>query len=129
MKLWIGARLDSDIDADVFRIVRNDIESSINQNIQNIDYGDGIVSWDIVLNIFSEGGKDLFKFNKKSKETNIELWIVHSEFKSEDIRKKRELIYNALLKSIDTMQQNSTIQDFNFNLFKEDISKFKNNIS
>ena len=29
MKLWIGARLDSDID-DVFRVLRNEIESSIN---------------------------------------------------------------------------------------------------
>ncbi len=58
MKLWIGARLDSDINHDEFRILRNSLENSINQYIQSIDYGEGIVSWDIVLNIFSEDGKN-----------------------------------------------------------------------
>lgn len=129
MKLWIGARLDSDIDDNVFRIIRNEIETLINQYIQNIDYGDDISSWDIVLNVFLEGGKDLFKFNKKTKETEIELWITHSEFKYGNVSKQYELIYTALLKSIDIMQQKSVIKDFNFDLFKKDILKFKNNVA
>lgn len=128
MKLWIGARIDSDINYDEFRIVRNKIETSINQFIQNIDYGEGVVSWDIVLNVFSEGGKELFKFNKKTKDTNIELWIDHAEFQNGDVVKKGVLIYNALLKSLDTMKQKSTIKDFNFDLFKKDILKLKNSI-
>ena len=125
MTLWIGARLDSDISHDDFRILRNSIENSINQYIQNIDYGEGIVSWDIVLNIFSECGKNLFRFNKKTKDTTIELWIEHSEFKNGDINKKSELIYESILESIDSMQQKSIIKDFNFDSFKKDVSKLK----
>ena len=124
MKLWIGARLDSDIN-DVFRVLRNEIESSINQHIEYVDYGDGVKCWDLVLVIFSEGGNEYFRFKKKTKETDIQLCIDYEEFKNGNSLKKQSLIYDALLNSIDIMQDKS-IKDLDFVLLKKDILKLRN---
>ena len=81
--------------------------------------------WDLVLVIFSEGGNEYFRFKKKTKETDIQLCIDYEEFKNGNSLKKQSLIYDALLNSIDIMQDKS-IKDLDFVLLKKDILKLRN---
>lgn len=100
MKLWIGARLEAAI-AETFRIVRNEIEDSVNHYIESVDYGEGLQKWDIVINIFEEKTNERYQYSKKNKDTDFDLSIDYLEFVNASLIEKKILIYDSLLRCID----------------------------
>jgi len=117
MKFWTSGRIDSDIDGESFRIALNRIENDINNLISKQDYSDLIDSYDVVVNIFQNASGEKFRYKAKEKETDIDINISHDEFLRGNADKQYNLYLTAILHSIEKMQLNKKLKDFNFILF------------
>lgn len=121
MKFWTTGRIDEKIEFEIFQLVMLEIESRINDTIQGKDYGDAIVSYDIIINIFKESSEEKFKYSPKKKETDIDVNINHYEFIAANFNKRCELYLNAILHSINEISRNKHLSKFNFDFFKKDL--------
>ncbi|MDX2045472.1 MAG: Imm44 family immunity protein [Chitinophagaceae bacterium] len=121
MKIWIGGEVDSDI-SESFRIIRNKIESAINYIISDKHYGDGLVSWDIIIVIKKNDGKFSFKYNKRKKETDIRLPIKYDLFNNSTEKKRKEIVLISLLDCLEILKRSKMI-DIDFDELNEDLKK------
>ena len=121
MKFWTTGRIDEKIEFEIFQPVMLEIESRINDTIQGKDYGDAIVSYDIIINIFKDRSEEKFKYSPKNKETDIDVNINHDEFIAADFNKRCELYIDAILHSINEISRNKHLSKFKFEFFKKDL--------
>ena len=130
MKLWISGRIDYDIENVFFGDVLHSVENNVNSLIKDKDYGNVINSWDIIMIIFKECRPDseIFKFNSKDKETDIEVCVDYENFKNADLDKGKILFLNALLYSIEKMKTHKKLKNFDFEDFMKDINTIKKQI-
>ncbi|RQO64365.1 hypothetical protein DBR43_33065 [Pedobacter sp. KBW06] len=114
MKLWISGEIDS-IVSDSFRVVRNYIEKNINNILASNNYGDGVLSWDVIVVISKDKGKEVFKYNKKNKETDIHVILDIDRFKTSDSLGRKMLLLDSLIYSVERL---STLGIYDFNNIK-----------
>lgn len=126
MKLWISGEIDSDIAASL-REARNAIEEAVNNIFTSNDYGDGIVSWDVIMMVSNEGN-EAFKYNRKKKETDVRVLLSKSRFQPMDLLKWKLMILSALIRAVDEL---STLEIDNFNgaLLKQDLLNLEEKIT
>lgn len=123
MKLWISGEIDS-IVSDSFRVIRNYIEQNINNLLASNSYGDGILSWDVIIVISKDKGKEVFKYNKKNKETDIHVVLDIDRFKMSNSLEKKMLLLDSLIYCVDKLSTLG-IHDFNNLKLKKDLYGLK----
>ena len=65
MKLWIGAETQEDV-IDRFRVVRKELELTINKKIEDKTYDIEIEGWDVIVILRDDFDfKEIFKLSKK----------------------------------------------------------------
>jgi hypothetical protein len=102
MKLWLGAEIDSEA-YDQFRLVRNEIQKSINIEIENIDAEDAN-DWDVIAIIRNDDVYDeRVRFSKKDG-MDLRLKIPFTKFMQSEIDDQKKLIVEMLLRSLDIIQ-------------------------
>ena len=121
MKLWIGGILENDT-ADSFRELRNGLEKRVNHLLKGKQYGQGLITWDLIMAITPHPPNEYVKYNKKSKETDCRLVIDHQLFTVSDTQKKEQLLAQTLLLSIQQLSLKN-IPDFNFSELRQDVIK------
>jgi Immunity protein 44 len=122
MKFWTSGRIDEKIDFECFQPIMLEVESRINELLKESEYGDEIVSYDVVVNIFEQQSDGEFKYSIKSKETDIDVNVNHNEFINADYNERCTLFFNAILHSIDKIRGHRKLAAFNFDLFYQDVS-------
>lgn len=127
MKLWISGEIDS-IVSDSFRITRNYLELSVNNILASKDYGSGILSWDIIMIVSKDKGKETYKYSKKNREVDVHLVIDIDRFKASDSLTKKILLVDALIYSLEKIS-NLNIPNFNYEELKKDLLSLKEIIS
>lgn len=119
MKLWISGEVDSDI-GDAFRITMNQVENRINENIQYDKYGDALKSWDVIMVISKDGGKESFRYGKKTRDFSVRMIIPHDEFKAGSSDRKTELFVMNLIRSLEQLSSKG-FDNFRVDDLKKDI--------
>ncbi|MET0636618.1 MAG: Imm44 family immunity protein [Chitinophagaceae bacterium] len=122
MKLWISGRIDYDIDDGFFRKVLHEVEQSVNAVIEKRDYGSSIESWDVIMIVFKDGMEGTFKYNARTKETDIEVPIDHEKFKAGHVRTGKILFFDALIISLQKLKEDRRIKDFSFQKIIDDVT-------
>jgi hypothetical protein len=122
MKFWTTGRIDEKIEFEIFQPPMLEVEERINNFIQGKHYGNEIVSFDVVVNIFEEPGQERFKYSLKNKETEIDVNIDHDTFLRSDFNMRCELYLIAILHSISSIRKNKHLSKFNFEAFSKDLS-------
>ena len=122
MKFWTTGRIDEKVDFEVFQPVMLEVESRTNDLLKEKNYGDEIVSYDVVVNIFKQSSDEKFRYNVKNKETDIDVNISHDEFISANSNERCILYINAILHSINKIRGHKKLGAFNFDLFYQDVS-------
>jgi hypothetical protein len=125
MKFWTTGRIDEQISFEIFQPVMLKAEKAINDEISQVDFGDLISSYDIVINIFKENAEEKFKYNPRTKETEIDVYIDHDTFLNSDFQERYLLYIGAILNSIDKMRNNKKLASFNFDLFYAKVSSLR----
>ena len=121
MKFWTTGRIDEMIEFEIFQPVMLEIESRINNIMQGKEYGDAILAYDIIINIFKEGSEEKFKYSPKNKETDIEVNINHDEFIEGNFNMRCKLYLNAILHSLNEINKNKHLGKFDFDSFRKDL--------
>jgi hypothetical protein len=88
MKFWTSGRIDEKIDFEFFQSIMLEVESRINELLKEIEYGDEIVSYDVVVNIFEQQSDEKFNYSVKGKETDIDVNVNHDEFINADYNER-----------------------------------------
>jgi len=122
MKFWTTGRIDEKIEFEIFQLAMLEIEKEVNDLIKNKNYGDAIVSYDLIINIFEKISEERFKYSPKSKETDIDVNIDHAEYLNGDFNKRCALYLNAVLRSINGIKTNKHLREFDFDTFSKDVS-------
>jgi hypothetical protein len=123
MKLWISGEMDS-ILSDSFRVTRNYVEQNVNNILISKSYGEGISSWDIIMIVSKDKGKEVYKYNKKNKETDIRIIVDIDKFKSSNSLGKKMLLLDALIYSLNKLMT-LNIPDFDYLDLKRDLLNLK----
>lgn len=126
MKIWIGGEVDSDI-FEPFRIIRNEIEIQVNNIIEKKYYGDGLNSWDLILIIKKEHGVSSYKYNKRTKETDIRLPINYQLFAKAVEKEKKEIVLNCLIECLGILRINQSIK-IDFDDLVNDLKRLQHNL-
>ena len=127
MKLWMSGEVDSDV-GDAFRITMNYVESQVNENIKFQEYGEVLNTWDVIMIISAEAGKETFRYNKKTAEYSVRMIIPHKDFKDGPRSRQIELFVVNLLRSLDHLASKGVHQNFSFrDLGRDILTLFKNN--
>jgi hypothetical protein len=129
MKFWSTGRIDSKIEIEMFQPVLMEIEDKINSIVEDKNYGDRIVSYDLIVNIFENPSEERFKYSPKTKETDIDVNIDHDGFLNADFNKRCVLFLNAILDSIVGIKSNKHLRNFDFDAFSNDVSSLINRYS
>jgi hypothetical protein len=74
MKFWTTGRIDEQISFEIIQPVMLKAEKAINDEISQVDFGDLISSYDIVVTIFKETAEEKFKYGSGTKECR-DLWL------------------------------------------------------
>src|SRR5579863_2128181 len=122
MKFWTTGRIDEKIDFEIFQPPMLEVEKRINNFIEGKYYGDEIISYDVIVNIFEKPSQERFKYSPKNKETEIDVNIDHDTFLTSDFNKRCELYLIAILHSITGIRENEHLSKFNFEAFSKDLS-------
>lgn len=123
MKLWISGEIDSTV-SDSFRVIRNYIEQNINNLLASNSYGEGILSWDVIVVISKDRGKEVFKYNKKNKETDIHVILDIDRFRMSNSLEKKMLLLDSLIHCIEKLST-LDIHDFDDLKLKRDLCGLK----
>lgn len=122
MKLWTSGEVWVDV-ADVHRLARNYIEQEVNKNLASKDYGSGVKEWAFISIILPPEIKDQyperFKYHKSDKSVEFRLRIDLETFKSGNEADHQRLICQALLRSLDILDQKK-VPDFDHRKLRED---------
>lgn len=121
MKLWISGRIDHDIENVFFGKVLHSVEQAVNAVIEKKDYGSSIESWDVIMVIYKENIEGSFKYNARTKETDIEVPIEHEKFKAGEIREGKKLFFDALILSLQQLKESKKVKDFSFEKIIDDV--------
>ena len=103
------------------------IEEKINKVIEGKNYGDAILSYDAIVNIFEVPGEERFKYSPKNKDTDIDVNIGHDDFLHGDFDKRYELFMDAVLRSIEGIRINRHLAKFDFEAFRKDFTGLRSN--
>jgi len=106
MKLWISGEVDSYV-GDFFRHAMLEVEQMVNGKLLTNNYGNGIAEWDIIFIITEEGGKETFKYSKKNRSTDIRMPLDYPLFLNSDIGTRKNLMLEALGRSLDKLSEMS----------------------
>jgi hypothetical protein len=123
MKLCISGEIDS-IVSDSFRVVRNDIEQSVNNILASNSYGDGILNWDVIVVISQDKGKEVFKYNKRNKETDVHVILDLDRFKTSNSLEKKMLLLDSLIYCTEKLSALG-IHNFDSVKLKNDLDELK----
>ena len=121
MKLWISGRIDHDIEDNLFRKVLNEVTLKVNEIIVDKNYGSEIEAWDVIMVIYKEATVSIFRYNARSKETDIEISIDHKSFKEGNVQRCKQLFFDALILSLEKLRKNPKLKGFNFQKVIEDV--------
>jgi hypothetical protein len=119
MKLWLSGQVDSDI-GDSFRHTLNIVEPSVNDTITSNDYGSGLEAWDVIFVISEEGGREMCRYSKKKKESDIRVVLDYELFKNASSISRQRIFLNGLLRSIQLLTEKK-IEDLKFEKLELDI--------
>jgi hypothetical protein len=122
MRFWTSGRIDEKIAFEIFQPVMLEVERQINNIAQDKNYGNEIISYDVVVNIFEDKSEERFKYSPKNRETDIDVNIEHDVFLNGDFNKRCKLYLNAILQSLDGIKANKHLRKFDFTSFSHDIS-------
>lgn len=100
MKIWIGGNIDSTA-IEEYRVARNTLEKKINEIIEKEYYTDDINSLDITFFIHEEKSSNEYKYSKKNKETDIEIYLNTNLFLKEE--NKERIILNNIINSVNEL--------------------------
>lgn len=104
MKLWISGETWGDKIDKGFRVALNTIEDTVNKKISTKDYGKGLKSWDYIAIIlpkdYHEDYPEIYKYSKRTKETEFRLFIDYKKFKKANQHKKITLMCQSSLRSL-----------------------------
>ena len=109
----------------MFQPIMLKVENAINDVISRVDFGDLISSYDIIINIFKETVEERFKYNSRTKETDIDVRIDHDTYLYADSRQRYLLYLDSILHSIDKMRTNKKLAGFNFDLFYAKVASLR----
>jgi len=106
MRLWMSAEMDRNVDDNSLRTIRNSIEKEINDYLSSIGYRNVLEEWWLVIilrdddvadeEVRKERGKDIIGMNFK---------IPYGEFRDGDENKRKALIYDVILRSLDILER------------------------
>ena len=93
MKLWMSSEVDISL-ADELRLIRNQIEKSLNAYLKEIGYKNkDLDSLDVIAILRDDDYFDeIKKYRPKKRDTDIRLKIDYNEFKNADENKRKKLI-------------------------------------
>ena len=127
MKIWIGGELKKDIH-EIYRIMRNQIEKSLNAYLEEIGYkNDEIEKMRVVFVIreddFSvmQHKKEVVKKDRGKPIYGMNFCLDYDDFKNGDENKRKIIIYKGLLKALDLLEEQKKIQ--NLDIIKEYINE------
>lgn len=105
MRLWMSAEAFPEV-ADVLRPLRNAIEKDLNGYLESIGYRNVLEEWWVVIilrdddlseeDVRKERGKDIIGMSLK---------IPYAEFRDGDETKRKGLIYDVILRSLDILEK------------------------
>lgn len=126
MKLWISGEIEADI-GDSFRYVQNKVETLVNDTLLIKNYGNGIDEWDVIMIITQEGGKESFRFNKRTKATDVRINVDYCNYKNSDPIQREVLFLDHLIRSLDHLKE-FNIQDVDWENLKIDLFSIRNGL-
>lgn len=113
MLLWISGEIDVKV-YDEFRDARKPIEAIVNARIDTKTYDANFLKWAYLPIILSEAFIDYYKevkrYNKKTQVCEFRLHIDFHAFKDGDVQRRRELLAQSLLRTLDIMETMKTVQ-------------------
>lgn len=128
MNFWTSGRIDTKIDFDAFQPVMLEIENKVNGAIAEKDFGNSILSYDVVINIFEEKPVDKFRYSAKAKETDIDVSIDHDDFLKATHKERRVLYINAIILSVEKMRSHKKITNFDFENFHQTLLSIRDKL-
>lgn len=114
MEFWASGEVYRDVGED-FRLAILWIESAVNEEIRNLDLKSNYRQWAFIAIILPSSMEPEFperiRRHKKDNSLEFRLYINHGEFCCPDKLKQRDLILNALSRSVDLMSKYEVPED------------------
>ena len=113
MRIWMSSEVDINGDDDSLRQFRNQIEEKLNNYLKKIDYKNVLDEWWVIIILRDDDvaeekirrKKTSMIEGKKLVNVSLSLKIEYDEFKNGNEKKRKELIYDVILRSIDILEQ------------------------
>ena len=122
MKLWMSGEVWVEV-ADAHRHAMNHIEQEANKTLADRDYGDGVKEWAFIPIMLPPEIEDQFperfKYHKSDKSVEFRLRIDLQAFKAGNEATHKSLITEALLRSLDILDQKK-VPNFDHHRLRED---------
>ncbi|MDO5651416.1 MAG: Imm44 family immunity protein [Moraxella sp.] len=109
MKLFIGAEF-AGFDHKDLRDSRNTLEKIINSKIEPKEYDLALKSWDIIIILMDNEDrrqryKEISKYSKTKQDMDFRVQLDYDLFKNGDVLTRQRLIYQALVSSLDFLEE------------------------
>lgn len=100
----MGAETQSDA-AELLRIVRNDVQDTINSSIENEIYDIGVDGWDCIVILMDDGDfGERVKFSKAKRDMDFRLRVSYRAFMEGDESARRALLLRMLFRSLELLE-------------------------
>lgn len=110
MKLWMSAEAWIDV-SDTYRKARNQIEEAVNRALSDRDYGKGVRKWAFLAIMLppdiQQDYPEVYKYHKSDKSVEFRLRVDLEAFKAGDESTHKRLICEALLHSLNMLDEKS----------------------
>ncbi len=111
MKLWIGAETQEDV-IDRFRVVRKELELTINKKIEDKTYDIEIEGWDVIVILRDDFDfKEIFKLSKKRRTMDFRLQLDYLMFTQSDQFTQKKMVFSLLLRSLNLLREKGAGSD------------------
>jgi Immunity protein 44 len=108
MELWMSAEVWGDVDTSLRKVSRH-IEEVVNGSLGARDYGEGVRKWALIAILLppdmQEDYPERFKYHKSDKTLEFRLRIDLKTFRKADESNQKRLVSEALLQSLDILDQ------------------------
>nr|WP_036595250.1 Imm44 family immunity protein [Moraxella osloensis] len=109
MKLWMSSEYSGDIGSEL-RNSRNFVEDEINKLIEHKEYNLDLDKWRcITILMKSKEDRQLYceiiKYSPKTKKMDFKLQIDYDEFVDSNDKRRQQIIYEMLMRSLDLLIQ------------------------
>lgn len=119
MKLWTSGEVDSTV-GDSFRETMNIVEEEVNSHLAHSSYGNGLENWDVIYILSANPSQEQFRYSAKKREI-----VDYQAFSEADKASKKDLFYDALIRSIYQITDKYELQDFDSTQLIENLVKLK----